>query len=280
MATSRSPRIVLFCTALAISVLSLAMTAPARASTVGLAYWSSALYYVAGPGEANSLTVSSTTTSYAISDPGATITAQYGCTVTDAHHASCPAQSVKWLYLKTDDLDDTVTLLSLTSTSLDCGAGTDSLNTPNPNAKPVNCEYINAPATTPVTQPVKPPNPAAPPLSLGQSVATMTQGGSVPLTLSCSAGSRCIGTLLLVLPKKAKSSGATASRRGAPNILGREKLSIAQGKKRRVNVSMTAKGRRMVKRHRHLTVTAKLKVKQDGKTNTTTQSLRIKAPRH
>ncbi len=36
----------------------------------------------------------------------------------------------------------------------------------------------------------------------------------------------------------------------------------------------------MVKPHRHLKVTAKLKVTQHGKTNTTSQSLRIKAPRH
>jgi hypothetical protein len=42
---------------------------------------------------------------------------------------------------------------------------------------------------------------------------------------------------------------------------------------------MTAKGRRLVKRHRHLSVTAKLRVSQGGQASTTSQSLTINAPR-
>lgn len=285
--TSTNPRISNGARALALLVLTAAMlfvAAPARAATVGFDPWSGALYYVAAPGEANNLTVSSDTSTYQLVDPGATMTAKYGCTLVDAHHASCTSNNVRWLYIKTNDGDDAVSLQAMTSASVDCGAGTDSLNTPNTTAKVSNCEVVNAPppappATTPLPDP---PTAIAPPLSIGGSVATMTRSGKVPLKLSCSAAaaSPCVGTLVFELPKKARKSEAGVSRRGAPNILGRQKLSIAQGKKRKVNVSMTGKGRGKVNRRKRLRVTAKLKVKQGGKTITTTQSLTIKAPRH
>jgi hypothetical protein len=284
--TSTNPCVSNGARALALLVLTAAMlfvAAPARAATVGFDYWSGALYYVAAPGEANNLTVSSDTSTYQVVDPGATMTAKLGCTVTDTHHASCPSRYVRWLYIKTEDGDDVLSLQSMTSASVDCGAGTDVLSTPNTTAKVSNCELVNAPPPTPpATTPPDPPAAIAPPLSIGQPVTTMTRKGNVPLTLSCSetAASPCEGTLVLELPKKAAKSEVGASRRGAPNILGRQKLSIAQGKKRKVNVSMTGKGRGMVKHRKRLRVTAKLKVKQSGKTTTTTQSLTIKAPRH
>jgi hypothetical protein len=262
------------------SMLALLGIAPAaNAATVGFAWWAGTAYYVATPGEVNNLTVSETPGFFSFSDSSATLTAQYGCTVTDAHTATCASKYVHSLYIKTSDMDDNVTLqLATIPTSMDCGTGNDSLTTPNPNTKPVDCEYINAPPAAPVAPPtVTPPSP--PPLSIVQTVATMTRRGSVPLTLDCSAtgAGRCTGTLTFELVAKKGQVGT--SRRGAPNILGRERLAVAKGKKRKVTVSMTSKGRGMVKRKKKLKVIAKLKIKQAGKTTTSTQSLTIKAPR-
>jgi hypothetical protein len=256
--------------------------APARAATVGFYYWSGTVYYAAAPGEANNVTVSTGTNSYLISDPAATITAQYGCTLTDAHHATCSSAYVKGLYISTNDLDDSISLQSQTPAWVNCGTGTDSLNTPSTSVSPSGCELVNVPPASAPPPPAAAPTPVLPPLSIGQPVATMTPKGSVPLTLTCSdsATDRCVGTLILELPKKATKSGVTTSRRGAPNILGKEKLSIAKGKKRKVKVAMTGKGRGMVKRRKKLRVTARLKIKQGGETTTTTQSLTINAPRH
>jgi hypothetical protein len=250
----------------------------AGAATVGFSSYAGALYYVAAPGEVNNLTVAATTDSIVISDPSAPLKAQYGCKVIDIHGATCPSKYVKWLYLKTGDLDDTVSVQPLIATMLDCGTGNDVLRTPSTNVKATNCEYVNPPAAPtppPALTPVVPP-----PLSIERDVTTMTASGKVPLTVSCSAdvASPCTGTLVLELPRKVKAQ-VGAARRGAPNILGREKLTVNNGKKRKVKISMTGKGRKLVKRRKKLHVTAKLVIKQGDKTTTTTQSLTIKAPR-
>jgi hypothetical protein len=271
----------------ALSLLVLLGIAPtASAATVGYAWWANTAYYYAAPGEANNVTVSEEPGVYVFSDPGATLTAQYGCTVTDAHRATCASQYVNSLYVNTGDANDTISFQpALVPAGIDCGAGTDSLNTSDPNATPTNCEYINAPPPSAPGAPpaVTPPPPvtAPPPLSILQPVATMTEKGSVPLTLSCSdsAEGRCTGSLVLALPTTLKQRQVGASRRGAPNILGREKITVARGKKRTVKVSMTGKGRSMVKRSKKLKVTAKLKITQGGKTTASTQSLTIRAPR-
>jgi hypothetical protein len=251
----------------------------ASAATVGYSFFSRTLYYVAAPGEVNNVTIASTADSYYVSDPGATLKAQYGCKLIDAHSASCPSNYVRSLYVKTADLDDTISLPTLTGT-IDCGLGIDTLRTPDPTTKPTGCESVNPP---PATTPVIPPTvaPVTPPLSIVQPVATMTPRGHVPLTLSCSetAEGACTGTLVFSLPPKAKKSQVGASRRGAPNIVGRQRITVDKGKKRKVKVSMTGKGRGMVKRRKRLKVTAKLQVKQAGKTTTTSQTLTIRAPR-
>jgi hypothetical protein len=267
------------------SMLLLLGVAPvAGASTVGYAWWTGTVYYVASAGEANNLTVSETPGYYAFLDPNATITAQFGCTVINSHLATCASNYVKSLYLRTIDGDDTGSILPpVIATYLDCGTGTDSVNTPNPNTNPINCESINAPPAPPA-DPVDPPTvtPPPPPLTIAQPSATMTKNGSVPLTLSCSAAaaSRCTGTITFELPATSAKGRVMTSRRGAPNILGRERLTVDKGKKRKVKISMTGKGRSMVKRAKKLKVTAKLKVRQGGKTTTSTQSLTIKAPSH
>ena len=263
------------------SVVALLAAAPAAgAATVGYYWWGNVAYYYAAPGEANDLTVTQTADSYVFSDPNATVTAQYGCVATDAHHATCASKYVKSLYVNTGDGNDKVSFQPpAVSAAIDCGAGTDSLNTPDPNTKPANCEYINAPAQSPVTPPtIAPPGP----LSIIQSVATMSKKGSVPLTVSCSAdaGGSCTGTVVFEVPAKVKAGQVAAARRGAPNILGHEKIAVKRGKKRRVTMAMTAKGRSMVKRSKSLKVTAKLKIKQNGKRTTTSQPLTIRAPRH
>ena len=228
---------------------------------------------MAASGETNNVTVSGDSSGYQLSDSVATLSAGYGCTLVDGHHATCPGKYVKWLYVNTGDGDDSLSLQSMTWGYVDCGTGTDTLITPNTTAKVSNCELVNPPAPAPAPAP---PAVTPPPLAIGQSVATMTLGGDVPLRLSCSstATSPCTGTIVFVLPKKAKT------RRGAPNILGKEKFSVAQGKRRKVKISMTGRGRGLVKRRGRLHVTATLTVKQGGKTTTSTQTLTIKAPRH
>lgn len=266
---------------LLVSIVALIAAPAANAATVGFDYHYGTLYFVAAPGETNNLTISGNSSGYQLSDSVATLSTQSGCTLVDAHHATCPGTYVKWLYVTTSDGDDTLSLQSMTWTFVDCGTGTDTLNTPNTAASVRNCELVNAPPAAPPAAPT-PPAVTPPPLSIGQPAATMTQGGDVPLTLSCSATatSRCTGTIVLELPTKASKSEVGAARRGAPNILGKDKFSVAQGKKRKVSISMTGKGRGMVKRRGKLRVTAKLKVKQGGKTTVLTQSLTIKAPRH
>ncbi len=257
----------------AFSVLALlGAAAPAGAASVGLWYYGT-LYYVASPGETNNLTVSQTPNSFAFADPTATISPQYGCTATDVHHAVCPSGYVRYVYIKTGDSNDTIDFQpTQIQASIDCGGGIDTLLTPDPNAKPVNCEYVNPPAA---------PAPEAPaPLSIVQPVTTMTKAGKVPLTLGCStaATTPCVGTITFELPK-AKKSQVVASRRGGPNILGHQKITVQRGKRRRVKVAMTGKGRRLVKRHRKLAVIARLTVTEGGRTQDATQSLTINAPR-
>jgi hypothetical protein len=283
--TSIAPRIAIRPRVLAVLLVSLValFAAPAaNAATVGFDYYHGTLYYLAAAGETNNLTITGNSSGYQVSDSGATLSGQYGCTLVDAHYATCPGQYVKWLYVKTSDGDDTLSLQTTTWAWVDCGTGTDKLDTPNTTANVVNCELVNAPppATTPPPAPT-PPAVTPAPLAIGRSEATMTQHGDVPLTLSCAstATSPCSGTIVLVLPKRAKTSGVSMSRRGAPNILGKDKFSVAQGKRGKVHISMTGRGRGLVKRRGRLRVTAKLKVKQGGKTTTSTQTLTIKAPR-
>jgi hypothetical protein len=251
----------------------LGAAAPAGASSVGL-WWYSTLYYVTAPGETSNLTVSQTPDSFVLADSSAAITPQNGCTATDVHHAVCASKYVRYVYIKTGDANDTIAFQpTQIPATIDCGAGTDTLVTPDPNAKPVNCEYVNPPVATP-----EPPAP----LSIVQPVATMTKRGKVPLTVSCSAAATtaCIGTLTFELPAQPKKGRAGASRRGAPNILGHQKLTVQKGKRRRVRIAMTGRGRSMVKRRRKLRVIAQLTVTEGGKTHVSTQSLTIKAPPH
>src|SRR5207247_5803418 len=85
----------------------------ASAATVGVFLYQT-LYYTAGEGEANDVSVSLANGTFTITDPAASMTAQYGCTASDAHHASCPATYIKRLYLSTGALDDTAAIQTAT----------------------------------------------------------------------------------------------------------------------------------------------------------------------
>jgi hypothetical protein len=265
---------------LAFSVIVLLGLAPqAHAAKVGYSSYYRTVYYLAAPGESNDLRITSGTDSFLVSDPKATLKTDKSCKPIDSHNVSCFSKYAKLIYVKTDDLDDSVSLQPLTSAMVDCGLGNDTLVTASPNVNPAGCEQINPPAPpVPVTPPTV--TPPAPPLSIVQPVSTMTRRGNVPVTVSCSAeaGGACTGTLVFILPA-AQKSGVHAARRGAPNIVGRERIIVRRGKKRQVKVSMTGKGRRAVKRRKRVKVNAKLTVTQNGRTTTSTQQLTIKAPR-
>ena len=279
-ASSTQRRLIRTAVLFAFSTLVLLGFAPqAQAAKVGYSSYYRTVYYLAAPGETNDLRITSSTDSFLISDPNATLTTDKSCKLINSHTVSCSSKYAKLIYVKTNDLDDVVQVQPLTTAMIDCGLGTDTLVTPSPNVKPTGCEQVNPPPPAPVTPPTV--TPPAPPLSIVQPVSTMTRRGSVPLTLSCSAeaGGACTGTLVFILLKNAKKSGVHTARRGAPNIIGREKIIVRRGKKRKVKVSMTGKGRRAVKRKKRLKVTAKLTVTQGGQTTTTTQRVTIKAPR-
>jgi hypothetical protein len=263
----------------AVSVLVLLGFVPrAHGAKVGYSSDYRTIYYLAQPGEANDVKLTSAPDAVLISDPKSTLSPDKGCVLIDSHNARCSGKFVNWLYVNTGDLDDAVSLQPLTAAFVDCGVGTDTLITPNPTVTPIKCEYVNPPAPVPVAPPTV--TPVAPPLSIVQPVSTMTPRGNVPLTLSCSAtGGDCVGTLVFILPKRVTKAGVHTARRGAPNIIGRERIIVRRGKKRRVKVSMTGKGRRTVRRNKRLKVTAKLRVTQNGQTTTTTQRVTIKAPR-
>src|SRR3954468_24728025 len=53
------------------------------------------LEYFAGPGEQNALSVTRGGGALVVSDPGATVQAQGGCTQVDAHTARCTASAVE-----------------------------------------------------------------------------------------------------------------------------------------------------------------------------------------
>jgi hypothetical protein len=110
----------------------------------------------------------------------------------------------------------------------------------------------------------------------------MSQDGKVSLPLSCDQGAStdCTGTIVIkVAGASAGKSDVTASRRGAPNILGRKEISLAKGKKKNVSVSMSSRGRGFVTRHRRVRTTVVIQLKQGGTMSTSSQALTIKAPR-
>src|SRR4051812_6800368 len=71
------------------------------------------LEYLSGPGEQNQLTVTPSGGGLVVTDPGANVQAQSGCTQVDAHSARCPASRAE---IHTGDCDDSVDLTRVGAT--------------------------------------------------------------------------------------------------------------------------------------------------------------------
>jgi Ca2+-binding RTX toxin-like protein len=84
------------------------------------------VFYLAGPGEVNNLTISLFGDSYSLSDPGATITAGPGCTTSQAM-AACPTANIRGITARVDDGADSVENTTLTPSLLTGGDGNDTL---------------------------------------------------------------------------------------------------------------------------------------------------------
>jgi Ca2+-binding RTX toxin-like protein len=87
------------------------------------------VFYRAAAGEANDLTVSLDAGTYTFADPGATITAGFGCvsSIPPSSVATCSAAGVTDLEIRLSDLGDTAVVGPATPTVLGGGAGNDSL---------------------------------------------------------------------------------------------------------------------------------------------------------
>jgi Ca2+-binding RTX toxin-like protein len=84
------------------------------------------VFYTAGTGEANSLTISLTGTDYVLADTGATITAAPACIGTGSS-VTCPAAAIIGITVSAGDGADSVTNTTATRSTLSGGDGNDSL---------------------------------------------------------------------------------------------------------------------------------------------------------
>jgi Ca2+-binding RTX toxin-like protein len=82
----------------------------AGASTAEVDTFSRLATYVAASGEVNDVTVSQTSTAFVFTDPGATITANTGCTSNGPHQVSCDSTGIEGLFIYTGDLNDQATV--------------------------------------------------------------------------------------------------------------------------------------------------------------------------
>ena len=82
----------------------------ASASTADVYAFGRTLEYVAAAGEVNNVTVSRTNAGFVIIDPGATITANTGCTSNGAHQVTCDPASVEGIFVYLGDLNDQATV--------------------------------------------------------------------------------------------------------------------------------------------------------------------------
>ena len=86
----RCRRNLLLCLSTAAVALCALPLGPAEALAATASIDIKRVYYTAGTNEANDLTLSLASGNYALSDPGATISAGPGCTASE-HTATCPA---------------------------------------------------------------------------------------------------------------------------------------------------------------------------------------------
>ena len=84
------------------------------------------VFYAAGPGEVNNLTISLSGTDYSLADPGATITAAPAC-VGMGSSVTCSATAIIGITVSAGDGADSVTNTTATRSTLSGGNGNDSL---------------------------------------------------------------------------------------------------------------------------------------------------------
>jgi Ca2+-binding RTX toxin-like protein len=105
------------------TALVLVCSTPAAAATVGVAsagtppFRNDTLTFVAGPGEANDVTITSPAGDrYVVHDGGATLTAGAGCTSTDAQTVACRVYQVgrTWVRVRLGDGDDSASARTAT----------------------------------------------------------------------------------------------------------------------------------------------------------------------
>ena len=86
------------------------LPAVAQASTADVYVYGKTLEYGAAAGEVNNVTVSRTNAGFVVTDPGATITANSGCTSNGLHQVTCDPTSVDAMYIYVNDMNDQVTV--------------------------------------------------------------------------------------------------------------------------------------------------------------------------
>jgi len=111
---------------LGIAALCLLVTLPAGAFASTASTRIKRVYYTAGPGEANNLTISLSGPNYTLVDPGAAVTAQPACSVF-AGAAICPVAGILGFTVSAGDGADSVTNTTSMPSTLSGGDGNDSL---------------------------------------------------------------------------------------------------------------------------------------------------------
>ena len=111
---------------LAIAAMTALGLLPATAISATASIKIKRVYYTAGAGEANNLTISLLGSNYVLSDPGATITAGPGCTAS-GNTASCPAVGIIGITVNTGDGGDIARNNTATPSTLSGGDDNDRL---------------------------------------------------------------------------------------------------------------------------------------------------------
>lgn len=114
-------------TSLAIAALCALALFPTGAFAATASIQIKRVFYVAGAGEKNDLTISVVGENYILSDPGAQVTAGPGCTASDNNTAACPAAGITGITVSAGDVADNVKNATSTPSTLSGGDGNDSL---------------------------------------------------------------------------------------------------------------------------------------------------------
>jgi hypothetical protein len=235
-----------------LTLLTFLLAAPAaHASTAELGH--GALTYTAAAGEANSVNLYVSGTSYVIEDAGvASITVRgRSCHPYSDQIAYCDAGKVHSVSVSTGDGDDAVQAENGIVEELACGEGADSVVVDATDVVAADC--FPDPAPEPEPEPEQPladdppaadePDPA--PVAVSSAPVTMDARGNVPVEVSCpaTAADGCAGRVTLSLPH----AGVGAARRSA-RVLGRSRrFKLRAGATRVVPVRLSRRSARIIR---------------------------------